>query len=407
MPSILILHHLGLGDHIMCHGIIREYAKRYDKIGLFCLPHNHASVAFMFRDIPGFTAIKATEQEAREYIRTNAKRTDGSRYDKTKIIGFEFLDKTSDVPLEMQFYTLAGIDISKKWDSFKVNRDRTLEKSLFTKAAPEKQYAFIHEDRTRSYTIDRKRIDPRLAEFSPRTELAENFFDYATIIENAAEIHVIDSSFMFMIDCLDYTNPNQKLYIHRYARENNEWQLPILRKDWVILLPLRSALDPLKAGLEKLYNTEIPLLRGSFVKRAIRRFFRSIGSSMGRPQNPPVKNLIKRYVPKKSFLAIGAHGAEFAHIAKEAASSLTHSTLTENLAQTTPASIVLFDDLIADIARLENIIISLRKVTQEILILRTVRLDESRIIEVARLAGFDIRERHLFPNENCFVFRAI
>ena len=60
------------------------------------------------------------------------------------------------------------------------------------------------------------------------------------VIEKAAEIHVIDSSFLSLIDCLQYENKSQKLYFHKYAREygkqkNNEWVYPVLRKDWQII----------------------------------------------------------------------------------------------------------------------------------------------------------------------------
>jgi hypothetical protein len=65
--------------------------------------------------------------------------------------------------------------------------------------------------------------------------LTDNLFDFCDVIEKAEEIHVIDSSFMFLIDCLPYEAPNQKLFVHRYARPNAAWNLPILKKPWVIL----------------------------------------------------------------------------------------------------------------------------------------------------------------------------
>jgi hypothetical protein len=41
---------------------------------------------------------------------------------------------------------------------------------------------------------------------------------------------------MYLTDLLDYKNPNQKLFIHRYARPNTPWNMPELRKNWNILL---------------------------------------------------------------------------------------------------------------------------------------------------------------------------
>ncbi|HEU5114320.1 MAG TPA: hypothetical protein VFT82_00980 [Candidatus Paceibacterota bacterium] len=358
MKSILLLHHMGLGDHVMCHGIVREYAKRYSRVGLFALPHNAASVAFMYRDLPNVTVIKATDAEARKYMAENSGKP-GALYDEAVTIGFEKLDRVSGEPLEIQFYKLAGVDFTKLWDSFRINRDTKREEALYEKAAPKKPYAFLHEDRSRSYNIKRSLIDQKLEIFIPAPELADNFCDYITAIERAAEIHVIDSSFMFLIDCLPYDNPNQKLFVHRYARENNEWQLPILKKDWHILLPEPGPFDFLRVFLEKL-QAKKPT--NSFIKRAIRAFFRKAGWTMGRPDRPNVEALVKRYKPL--FKTKTASG-DFPQLSADRPEILIWSFPARSRAERDAA--------------------------------------EMKLASV----GFSVRERHIFPNETCLVSRAV
>jgi hypothetical protein len=132
----------------------------------------------------------------------------------------------------------------------------------------------LHEDAPRNYLIERKFIDKRYEIFQPDISITNNMFDYCSIIEHAKEIHVIDSSFMFLVDCLLKDIPDNKLYIHRYARQNNFWQLPILRKKWTILtLPVfGDKLPKLSRSLDRLENF---FLCNKFFKRVVRKMYRA------------------------------------------------------------------------------------------------------------------------------------
>lgn len=230
MSSVLLYHHLGLGDHMVCHGIVREYCKRYDTVTLFSKPENYPSVKFMFHEVPNLTILSGDDGYANEYLRLH-----GGEYTEIKKIGFELRNFESGEPFEKQFYALAGVDFNAKWNNFHVERDFAREQELFDKIAPIGPFLFLHEDPTREYGINRKRIENSYPIVEAQLGQTNVIFDYCTIIERAREIHVIDSSFMFLIDCLQYSNPEQKLFVHRYARSNPEWKLPILRKNWIIL----------------------------------------------------------------------------------------------------------------------------------------------------------------------------
>jgi hypothetical protein len=109
-------------------------------------------------------------------------------------------------------------------------RDRTREEGLFRRIGPAGAYAFLHDDAR--FHIDRGRITARTI-VTPDVGLTGNVFDYCLLIEKAAEIHVIDSAFMHLIDLLpDF---GQKLFFHRCARPTKTWQLPSLKKNWMIL----------------------------------------------------------------------------------------------------------------------------------------------------------------------------
>lgn len=275
MSSILIHHHPGLGDHIMCHGIVREYAKKYDRVGLFSLPRNHASVAFMYHDLTNLNVISATEAETKELIAGN-RGNGGLGYDEVKIIGFEYLDRISGEPLEKQLYKIAGVELSKKWSNFFVKRDLERERAFFENISPKSEYVFLHQDLPKNFRIEKKLVDKKYKILEPGEHLTKNIFDYCTIIEKAKEIHVIDSSFMFLIDCLIYKSPEQKLFVHRYARENEMWKLPILKKNWRILTLGSAGQQPIH--LSKFLNQlEAFLLTHPSLKRLTRKLYRTFG----------------------------------------------------------------------------------------------------------------------------------
>ena len=56
-----IYHHLGLGDHIICNGMVRHYKEIYGKVTVFCKPHNYENVKYMYRDDEDITVLPVGE----------------------------------------------------------------------------------------------------------------------------------------------------------------------------------------------------------------------------------------------------------------------------------------------------------------------------------------------------------
>ena len=125
-----------------------------------------------------------------------------------------------------------------RWDSFKVNRDIEKEKYLYQLlGCDKKDYIFLHEDVSRNFIIDRKKIPENISIIEPNMNMKEfNLVDYTKIIENAKEIHVIESSFAAYIESLPLDIP---LYAHRYSRGHalNDFRHEFTyKKPWVIFL---------------------------------------------------------------------------------------------------------------------------------------------------------------------------
>jgi len=358
----------------------------------------------MYRDIPNLTIIQGDDTAAKKLLDQSSPYAEGVQYNQIKILGFQYLDRTSGVPLEWQFYQLAGVPIEKKWSSFFIKRDLDKEQALFEKIAPRGDYAFVHDDVPRKYTINKDLIGKDCEIFTPRREFADNIIDLCTVIENAKEIHVIDSSFMFLIDCLPYHNPNQKLYIHRYARDNNEWQLPILKKDWYIFIQPHNKWEPVKDILQWASDIPLPWTDNTFTKRVARKIFMKMNWSMMRPKHPNLKALIQRHVPGKSFISISDKNNDNGYMsaARETGATVAYSSTLEKAPAT---DIVFCADAFSERKNPRAFLKKLRSITNEILIIHVTNVTSDYLESMLSESGFETREKHLFPSEVCFVCR--
>lgn len=210
MKSVYIYHHLGLGDHIIANGMVRTIAKKYDRVYLFCLPHNFLNVSFMYRDLKHLKIITLTDDEVKTFMVINPK-------ENYIVAGHdEFIkiyekDPNNTLKIDEIFYKLAKIPLENKWKEFFIKRDLKREKEVFKELGLDKgeKYVFIHDKPDRKITKNipnLKIIRPNNLEFS--------IFDFLYTIEKAYEIHCINSSFACLIDCIGIKQENMNIHIH-------------------------------------------------------------------------------------------------------------------------------------------------------------------------------------------------
>jgi len=212
MSNCCIYHHLGLGDHFICNGLVREIAKKYNKVFVLCKKHNFQSVNAMYYDNQKIEAYIISDDAEAQAVVESFKR----KGEKVECFGYMrpgWMDNNK--TWDQSFYDQANIDFKKRWSSFALYRDLKKEKEVFEKNVCDKEYVFLHEDKKRGYIINRKEyINDRIIE--PILGVTDNIIDYYKIIKEAKEIHCIDSCFLIFIDslCLEF----KKLFFHKYAR---------------------------------------------------------------------------------------------------------------------------------------------------------------------------------------------
>ena len=216
---LFIYPHQGLGDQILCSGLFRALAGRYQQCIVATTINNASSVIQMLSDVPniGVEVYKASANNVRIDAHATLLKLTGMKVLRLGYSGVDFF-KDSKKRLDANFYDQAGVDLSQRWDNFRLNRNNDKESLLFDKLVKKgSKYIFLHEDASRGFEIDRSRIPPGVQIVQPDAALAKEFtvFDYLKIIENAWQIHCIESSFCALIESMNLSIPK---FAHRYAR---------------------------------------------------------------------------------------------------------------------------------------------------------------------------------------------
>lgn len=211
MNSLYVLSHLGIGDHMLCNGLIRNLATKYGLIQIPCFLHNYESVHFMFKDLPNVQAV-AIKDEA-DAIRL-------AQLNGSLRLGYYSLDSFNSDIFDQEFYRQAGVPFKERWDNFRIGC------SVADAGWDHPDYAFVHDDRERTFGIEYSRIE------LPIVKPVKNghIFNNLKLIRSAAEVHCINSSFLILVDSLPEV-PGQKLFFHRYPRVT---PYPMLKKKWHI-----------------------------------------------------------------------------------------------------------------------------------------------------------------------------
>jgi hypothetical protein len=229
--NVFIIHHLGLGDHILCNGLVRELIvkEKLDKIFYPVKIHNIDNINRMYCDIKNIISLVPVRND-KEMIEISKK------FHNSEIINIGmFSGKIQDITRDFSygFYDNCKIDFSKRWDSFYLEK-KTMSNEKEIILGYKKEKVFVHEDTIRGYKINNKYLLNKEI-YRPNHTLGRNngltLFDYYDILTKVNEIHCIDSSFACFIDHLPELRDKEK-FIHRYARLEGG---PEYKNNWHIL----------------------------------------------------------------------------------------------------------------------------------------------------------------------------
>lgn len=230
MKNAFLLHHLGLGDHIICNGLVRHLAEEYDTLIFPTKKHNLINVNAMFSDLENISIMPVEDDVGmlKEWEKYR------SIFSAIKLGCFEKPNFIK--PGETfcrAFYRQANVPSEFRWEKFFVPRNIVREKKLLDSVTSDKYY-FVHDDESRGLNISQDYLIGNF--YRPKHVLGDKtettIFDYRKVIEQSTQIHCMDSSFAAFIDHLPELFNKQKT-IHRYIRKSSA--NPEYKNNWAIV----------------------------------------------------------------------------------------------------------------------------------------------------------------------------
>jgi hypothetical protein len=199
--------HLGLGDQVICNGLLRSLIKDNETYTVFVKPQFRKPVEFMYRDLNNVFYIEGDDNFVNNYIKQNNLR------EHLILAGFGPIHPQAK-QFDDSFYLQNDVPFINRWEKFKVIRDLDREMEIFSKFnVKENEYVFIHDDDSRNFNISNEVVTSKdLKIIRPILGLTDNIFDYCYLMEHSFESHFIDSSFRLVFDSLKLRNSN--IYYH-------------------------------------------------------------------------------------------------------------------------------------------------------------------------------------------------
>lgn len=220
----IIYHHLGLGDHIVCNGLVRKIVNNNETFGLFVKKHNMKNVEFMFKDLKKLKLMPIDgDSNVSDFHNENIISIGHQKLGTVMLENNCFWDEA--------FYKQMNIDFKERWTSFYYARDFNTEKITYNKFNPnEEEFILIHNiDSTGTDRIDYSKVSEKYKKIF--IEKSNTIFDYGLLIAKAKEIHCVDSSFKHLVDSIPSMG---KLFYHKNYKlkislEHNH------KKNWIII----------------------------------------------------------------------------------------------------------------------------------------------------------------------------
>ncbi len=220
--EIIIHHHSGLGDAVVCNGLVNYLSSRFDKVYLAAYEKIYEHLDYLYSDNESVELLEY--QKAIDLYKTS----------KVPIlrVGFEKNKKN----FNESFYDQLDLDYQVSFDYFYIPSDEAREKELQAHLVNEYSikgdFSLIHQ--VSSYGKVNLNINSSIEKIfvEKETDIFKNIFLYKKVIENAKEIHCIDSSFLHLVERIP---TNATLYFHNYKTETQKPEELLLRKDWIII----------------------------------------------------------------------------------------------------------------------------------------------------------------------------
>tara|TARA_B100000902_G_C27313389_1_gene919783 strand:- start:1181 stop:1948 length:768 start_codon:yes stop_codon:yes gene_type:complete len=200
--EIVLYHHLGLGDHIICNGLVNYLSENYfKKINLITNKKFKKSLSYLYRNNENINLVEV-DLDYDNNADTDVFDFANKRNLQILKIGWDKVGKTR---FFKAFYKQLGLPYNYSYRYFYIDRDYEKEKKLEKHLleyyeANGSKYNLIHSEASKGNFELKIENNNRNVFVTKESDIFNNLFLYYSIAEKAEKIHCINSSFVHFVD---------------------------------------------------------------------------------------------------------------------------------------------------------------------------------------------------------------
>jgi len=204
---VMLEPHFGLGDNLICIGLVKTLSARYPnkKFYYACLAPYYHSLVWAFQGLPNiYPTVVRNGREVRQlanflhipYWPIGISEMDIGQFDEC-------------------FYRQHDVPFDDRWSMASTSAGPQSE-TLFSKLNPSSQpYILICGSGSHGQTHDLMIANPRNLKFITVHAATQNIFDWTKLVQQAEEIHTIDTGFIHFVENTLPFNTAKPLFFHR------------------------------------------------------------------------------------------------------------------------------------------------------------------------------------------------
>lgn len=188
--SVVVHHHLGLGDHFICNGLVNSLCNVYDKIYLACKKHYYPTVKCLYQENHQVEVFEIVQepQDIFDFAKTNNL--------PIMHIGFHHCDLKN---FESSFYQQLGLDPAVQYSAFRL--PALTENGLLMleqwRSLVGQDYIFVHDQSSmQKFPLH---IESSLPKYVVEKSQTTNVLDYIPLMLQAKQVHVVNSSIQALV----------------------------------------------------------------------------------------------------------------------------------------------------------------------------------------------------------------
>lgn len=212
--KFIIYHHLGLGDFLVCNGIVNYLSTIYSEIFIPVVSQYYEMIDFMYSENNKVKLFEISTNNRDEQI---DKFSIGNSLQILKV-GFEEVGKKE---FNLAFYKQLKIPYRTSFDYFKLpesTKSKDLMDHLVSYFNVDKNNICLVHNNSHNQDFELEFIkNKQIIYVNKESDIYNNLFLYQDVIQSAKEIHCINSSFVHLVE---RTNTNAELFFHnvRYSK---------------------------------------------------------------------------------------------------------------------------------------------------------------------------------------------